>query len=437
MKKWILILMGFCLIPILVQAKHHAKQETHNWPHLRGPNVNGLVDMGNPPVEWSEDTNIRWKVKIPGTGFATPIIWGDKIFVQTAVKTDKTVEVAQNARKPLPTHIYQFKLLALDRKSGDVVWEKIVNEAVPHEGTHKTANYAATSGVTDGEHLYAFYGSWGLYCFDFDGNLKWDKDFGDMRVAGSFGEGSSPTIHGNTLIINWDHQGASFIVALDKRTGEEIWRTARPERTTWVTPIVVEHKGTQQIIVGASGKTRSYDLKTGDVLWECAGLGSNVIPTALYADGIVYVTSGHKDPAMLAISLDKAKGDITGTDAVLWTVTGNKTPYVSSPLLSGNNIYSMRKTSNILFCFNAKTGETVFGPVRLQGVNPIYSPLVGTGDRIYLAGLSGKTFVIKNGSEFEVLAENKLDEGTGASPIIAGDELYLRGTEHLYCIAAN
>ncbi len=436
MKKWILILMGFCLIPILVQAKHHAKQETHNWPHLRGPNVNGLVDMGNPPVEWSEDTNIRWKVKIPGTGFATPIIWGDKIFVQTAVKTDKTVEVAQNARKPLPTHIYQFKLLALDRKSGDVVWEKIVNEAVPHEGTHKTANYAATSGVTDGEHLYAFYGSWGLYCFDFDGNLKWDKDFGDMRVAGSFGEGSSPTIHGNTLIINWDHQGDSFIVALDKRTGEEIWRTARPERTTWVTPLVVEHKGTQQIIVGASGKTRSYDLKTGDVLWECAGLGSNVIPTAVYADGIVYVTSGHRQPAMQAISLDKAKGDITGTDAVLWTVTDN-TPYVSTPLLSGNNIYSIKSTRSILACYNAKTGETVFGPERLQGINRIYAPLVGTSDRVYIAGLAGTTFVIKNGSEFEVLAKNKLDEGTGASPIIAGDELYLRGTEHLYCIAAN
>ena len=206
-----LILVGVCLIPILVQAKHHAKKETHNWPHLRGPNANGLVDKGNPPVEWSEDTNIRWKVKIPGTGHATPIIWGDKIFVQTAVKTDKTVDVAQNARKPLPTHIYNFMLLALDRKSGDVVWEKTVREALPHEGTHKTANYAGTSGVTDGEHLYAFFGSWGLYCFDFDGNLKWDKDLGDMRVAGSFGEGSSPTIHGNTLIINWDHQALRLL----------------------------------------------------------------------------------------------------------------------------------------------------------------------------------------------------------------------------------
>ena len=437
MKKWFWILMGFCLIPILVQAKHHAVQETHNWPHWRGPNANGLVDTGNPPVEWSESTNIRWKAKIPGTGYATPIVWGDKIFVQTAIKTDKTVEVAQKGKKPLPTHIYQFKLLALDRKSGDVVWEKTVSEAVPHEGTHKTSNYASTSGVTDGEHLYAFFGSWGLYCFDFDGNLKWDKDLGDQRIAGSFGEGTSPTIHGNKLIINWDHQGDSFIVALDKRTGEEIWRTARNERTSWSTPMVVEHNGTQQIIVSASKKTRSYDLKTGDVLWECAGLGTNVIPTPVYADGIVYVTSGHRQPAMQAISLDKAKGDITGTDAVLWTVTDNNTPYVSSPLLSGNNIYCIKKTNGILSCYNAKTGGTVFGLQRLQGMGRIYSPLVGTGDRIYIAGLSGKTYVIKNGTEFEVLAQNKLDEGTSASPIIVGDELYLRGTEHLYCIAEN
>ena len=242
-------------------------------PTCEGPNANGLVDTGNPPVEWSEDTNIRWKTKIPGTGHATPIVWGDKIFVQTAVKTDKTVEVAQKAKKPLPTHIYQFKVLALDRKSGNVAWEKSVREAVPHEGTHKTSNYASTSGVTDGEHLYAFFGSWGLYCFDFDGNLKWDKDLGDMRVAGSFGEGSSPTIHGNALIINWDHQGASFIVALDKRTGEEIWRTARPERTTWVTPIVVEHKGTQQIIVSASKKNPKLRSQNRRCLMGMRGTG--------------------------------------------------------------------------------------------------------------------------------------------------------------------
>ena len=242
MKKWLWVLLGFCLIPLWVQAKHHKAGEAHNWPHWRGPNANGLVEDSNPPLEWSESENIRWKVKLPGLlGHATPIVWGDKIFVQTAVKTDKTVDAPQtgNRRPPMP-NVLQFKVLALNRKTGNTVWEKTVQEAAPHEGIHQTASYASTSGITDGEHLYAFFGSWGIYCFDFDGNLKWGKDLGDQKIAGSFGEGSAPALHGNTLIIKWDHQGDSFIVAMDKRTGEELWRKDRPERTTWTTPF---HRG--------------------------------------------------------------------------------------------------------------------------------------------------------------------------------------------------
>ncbi len=436
MKKWLWILMGFCLIPILVQAKHHAVQAVHNWPHWRGPHANGLVEEGNPPVEWSESTNIRWKAKIPGMGHATPIVWGDKIFVQTAVQTDKAVDAPREGRRPAPPYIYQFKILALDRNSGNAVWEKTAREAHPHEGIHQTASYASTSGVTDGEHLYAFFGSWGLYCFDFDGNLKWEKDLGDLKIAGSFGEGTSPTVHGNTLIINWDHQGDSFIVALDRRTGEDIWRRDRNERTTWTTPLVVEHNGTQQVIVSATRKTRSYDLKTGDVLWECGGLGANVIPTPVYANGVVYVMSGHRNPAMQAISLDRAKGDITGTDAVLWSLDDN-TPYVSSPLLYGNKIYALKKSNAILSCFNAETGEAFYGPKRLEGMRRAYASLVGANDRVYISDLMGTTVVIKNSSEFEILATNKLEEGTGASLVIAGNELYLRGSEHLYCIAED
>lgn len=439
MKKWLWVLLGFCLIPLWVQAKHHKAGEAHNWPHWRGPNANGLVEGSNPPLEWSESENIRWKVKLPGLlGHATPIVWGDKIFVQTAVKTDKTVDDAPqtgNRRPPMP-NVLQFKVLALNRKTGNTVWEKTVQEAAPHEGIHQTASYASTSGITDGEHLYAFFGSWGIYCFDFDGNLKWGKDLGDQKIAGSFGEGSAPALHGNTLIIKWDHQGDSFIVAMDKRTGEELWRKDRPERTTWTTPFIVEHDGTTQVIVSATQKTRSYDLKTGDILWECGGLGANVIPMPVYANGIVYVTSGHRNPAMQAISLDKAKGDITGTDAVLWSIADN-TPYVSSPLLYGDKIYALKKSNAILSCFNAKTGEAFYGPKRLAGMRRVYASLVGVSDRVYISDVDGTTLVIKNGPEFEVLATNKLDEGTGASPIIVGDELYVRGNEHLYCIAEN
>jgi outer membrane protein assembly factor BamB len=414
MKRMCLVLVLVCLTMVWEDAQA-------NWPHWRGPNENGLVEQGNPPLEWGEGKNIRWKAKIPGMGHATPIVWGDHIFVQTAVQT--------GADAP-----YQYKVLALDRNTGKVIWEKTVREARPHEGMHQTASFASTSGITDGEHLYAFFGSQGLYCLDMNGNVKWEKDFGKMYIKNSFGEGTSPTIYGNKMIINWDHEGDSFIVALDKKTGKEIWRTDRDEWTSWSTPLVIEHKGKHQVVVSASSRTRSYDLETGKLIWECSGLGSNVIPMPLYANGIVYVTSGHRNPAMQAIILDKAKGDITDSDAVLWSIAQD-TPYVSSPLLYGDRLYFMKNRNAILSCYNAKTGEAFFGPQRLEGMRSVYASLLGVNDRIYISSLEGITLVIKNGTEFEVLASNVLDEGIAASPVLVGDMLYLRGDSHLYCIA--
>ena len=353
---------------------------------------------------------------------------GDRIYVQAA-------EVATEAGL-LTDAVYRFRLLAIDRKTGTVIWDKTLRESPPADDSHhQTATYASTSGITDGEHLYAFFGSEGLYCLDFDGNVKWEKDLGDMRTKNSFGEGTSPTIHGNTLVVNWDHEGDSFIVAMDKRTGKELWRTPREEITSWATPMVIEHNGVNQVIVPASGKTRSYDLKTGKAIWECAGLGSNVIPSAVHSDGIVYVMSGHSRPAMQAISLDKAKGDIAGTDAVLWSLRQN-TPYVASPLLVGDRLYLMKGRNSILSCYNAKSGDLIYGPQRLpDGVGHVYASLTGTDDRFYVAGLDGTTMVVKNSAEYEGLAANELDQGIAASPMIVGDELYLRTYTHLYCIA--
>ena len=357
------------------------------------------------------------------------MLWGDYLYVQTAV--GGAVDSLLGAPK------YEYKLLALNRHSGEVAWQKTVREALPAEDSHhRTATFASNTGVTDGERLYAFFGSQGLYCFDFDGKLKWEKDFGDMTTRNSFGEGSSPAIHGNTLVINWDHEGDSFIVALDKRSGEEIWRQERNEPTSWSTPLLVKFAGRHQVIVSASGKTVSYDLKTGDVIWECSGLGTNVVPTPLFRDGVVYVASGHRRPAMQAIRLDKAKGDITGSEAVLWSIDQN-TPYVASPLLYGNRLFLTKNRNGILSCYNPATGEIVYGPERLEGIGDVYSSLVGVDDRIYISDLDGATMVIKNSSKFEPMATNVLDEGTAASVIVAGDVIYLRGYQHLYCIAAN
>ena len=400
--------------------------EQAQWPTLRGPNLNGLVNKGNPPVEWSEDKNIRWKTAIPGAGHASPILWGDYLYVQTAVagETDRDPE-------------YQYKLLAIHRDTGKIVWQKILREALPVEETHhRTASFASNTGITDGEHLYAYFGSQGLYCLDFEGNLKWEKDLGDMTTRNSFGEGSSPAIHGDIMVVNWDHERDSFIVALDKRSGKELWRQERNEPSSWSTPLIIEIAGQHQVIVSASNKTRSYDLKTGEIVWQCAGLGTNVIPTPLYQDGIVYVASGHRSPAMQAIRLDKAKDDITGTDAVVWSTEKN-TPYVASPLLYDDRLFMTKGRDAILSCYVPSTGEVIYGPQRLEDMGMIYASLVGNKDRIYISDLDGSTLVVNNSASFEPLATNVLDEGTAASLVVAGDVIYLRGHQHLYCIAAN
>ena len=407
-----------------------------DWPHWRGPNRNGLVDGANPPVEWSEGKNVRWKAPIPGLGHATPVVWGERIFVQTAVMTDKVVENTGGGRRRPPPNLFQYRVLALDRRTGEKIWDRTVREARPHEGMHRTASFASPSGITDGENLYAYFGSQGLYCLDMDGNLKWEKDLGKYWSRAAFGEGASPMIHGSTLVINWDHEGDSFIVALDKASGRELWRKARNEVTSWSTPLPVDHGGRTQVIVSASRRTRSYDLKTGALIWECGGLGTNVIPTPLYENGVVYVASGHRDPAMQAIDLAGAKGDVSGSDSVLWSISRN-TPYVSSPLLYGGRLFLMKGRGAILSCYNAGTGKPLFGPERLDGMGFVYASLVGAGGRVYICDLEGTTLVVRNGPEFEVMAKNTLDEGSGASPVVVGDAIYLRGRSHLYCIAED
>ncbi len=403
-----------------------APLQASQWPRWRGPNGNGRAE-GNPPVEWSESKNIRWKTAIPGTGHATPIMWDNRIYVQTAEEVrPKSEESAA---------VYQFKLLAIDRKTGKPVWEKVLREATQAQVEHDTSTQVNISGLTDGEHLYANFGSMGLYCLDFDGKIKWEKDLGEMQTHNNFGEGSTPTIHGNRMVVNWDHEGSSFIVALDKRTGKELWRTSRDEKTTWVSPAVIEHKGVNHVVVPATGKTRSYDLATGKLIWECAGLGALVVPTPIHADGIVYVTSGHSGSAMQAILLDKAKGDITGTDAVLWSISRN-TPYVSSPILYGDRMFFVKGREGILSSYNAKTGEQIYGPERLpRGVGHVYASLTGTKNHFYVPGRNGTTLTVKNSPMFEIMAANVLDQGISASPVIVDNELFLRTYTHLYCIA--
>ena len=429
MRKWLMVLLVFCLTSVVVDADQY-------WPQWRGPAGTGVAPEGDPPVAWSEDKNIRWKVELPGGGHATPIVWSDQVFVSVAVRTDNQGASGESRRGVQPTQELKYEVMALDRKTGKVVWQKTARQEMPHEGRKAEGSWASPSAVTDGKYLYVSFGSRGLYCYDLDGNLKWEKDLGDLQIYRGFGEGTSPVLYGNTLVVNWDHEAGSFIVALDKTTGKEVWRKDRDEGTTWTTPLAVDHNGKPQVIIPGTYKTRSYDLATGNLVWECAGLTRNVVPSPVYADGVVYIMSGFRGNLAQAIRLDKAKGDITDSDAIVWSYEQD-TPYVPSPLLYEDHLYFFKSNNGILSCLNAKTGEVIYGPTRLEGVQGFYASPVGAKGRVYLASQNGTTLVIKHGPEFEVLATNVLDESFNASPVIVDNEIYLRGARSLYCIAKD
>ena len=436
-----IIAVALAVLPLWAVAGEQALDANGQWPQWRGPLGTGVAPRGNPPVVWSEDRNVRWKIPVPGKGHSTPIIWGDRIFLTTAVPYGEALAPrsgpAAGAHHNLPSLRRQkLVVLAVNRHDGTMLWQRTVRRQQPHQSMHVTGSWASSSAVTDGEHLIASFGSYGLFGLDLNGELLWQTDLGDMQIKHGHGEGSSPALYGETLIVNWDHQDESFVVALDKRTGKQRWKVARDEGTSWSTPLVVEHGGKPQVIVAATKRVRSYDLATGRVIWECGGLSGNVVASPVAADGFVYVANSYDTRAMLAIRLEGAKGDITGTDAVAWA-RDRDTPYVPSPVLYGDMLCFLKHYQGFLTCVNAKTGNTLFGPQRLPGIQNVYASPLGAADRIYIVDLDGTAVVIQRGAEFELLARNQLEDSFSASPAVFGNELYLRGERYLYCIAKD
>jgi outer membrane protein assembly factor BamB len=409
-----------------------------NWPQWRGPYATGVSKTADPPVEWSETKNIRWKVEIPGRGSSSPVIWGDKVFVLSAVPVGVDAAASHQARggmKPLVAH--RSVIMALDRKTGKVLWEHTARETMPHEGAHpQFGTYASSSAFTDGQRVYAFFDSFGLYAYDMNGKLLWEKDLGDKKMRNEFGEGQTPVLHGGKIVVQWDHQGQSFITALDKVTGKELWRADRQEIDSWGTPLVVEHGGGAQVIAAAMNKVISYDLETGKVVWEGPGLTMNPIPSSVYEDGMVFAVSGFRGNKLHAIALAEAKGDITSSGAIKWSLNTD-TPYVPSPLLYDGVVYLLKGNTGILSAYDAKTGKPHFQLQRLEGVPNVFASPVGAKGRVYIAGQQGATIVIKQGPTYQVLATNTLEDGFDASPAVVDNELYLRGAKFLYSIGTK
>jgi outer membrane protein assembly factor BamB len=404
----------------------------------RGPLGTGVAPAADPPVEWSESRNIKWKVEIPGRGSASPVIWGDRIFLLTAIPAGVPIADAHKPRGGVsPRVAHQYKVLAISRADGKVVWERTAREEAPHEASHQdNGTWASSSAVTDGEHVIASFESRGIYCYDMNGTLVWQKDLGDKKMRNEFGEGSTPALHGNTLVVVWDHfvPGESFIAALDKRTGAERWRVKRDEIDTWATPAIVEEGGRTHVIVPGMNRLRSYDVTSGAILWETAGLTMNPIPSPVVGDGMVFATSGFRGNSLKAIKLAGATGDITNTPHVVWTLDRD-TPYVPSPLLYNGVLYILKTNNGLLSAFDARTGKPHYQVQRLEKAPNVFASPVGAAGRVYIPGRDGTTVVIKHGPTFEIVAENTLDDGFDASPAVVAREIYLRGYRYLYRIS--
>ena len=430
-----------------------------NWPQWRGPSGNGVALAGNPPIEWSEEKNVVWKIPVPGRGHSTPIIWGEQLFLLTAVPENGTADVSiplLNSKQvfgqqrsgrgggrggfgaPIEAKEHDFVTISYDRTTGEELWRRSARKETPHEGMSGMGSsehgYASGSPVTDGTHLYSYFGSRGLYCYGMDGELVWEKDLGDMKTRNAFGEGASPALAGDVLVIVWDEEGDSFIYALDKNSGEILWKKPRNERSSWSTPSIIEFEDQTQVVVNGTEAVRSYDLKSGDLIWECSGQTANAIPSPVHQDGIVIAMSGFRGNALHAIQLGK-KGVLTDTDAVVWS-HDRGTPYVPSPLLFDDKLWFCQKNDGILSCFGATSGEAFYSQERL-GIRGVYASPIAAGNRVYIAGRDGNTVVVENSTQFKILKTNRLEEKFDASPVVVGDYLYLRGQNNLYCIGES
>jgi len=426
----------------LALAAPGAGAEAH-WPAWRGPDNNGAAPQGNPPTTWSETENIKWKVALPGSGQSTPVVWGDKMFILAAAPADGSAVVrggedegggrGRRMSTGSPRVDWIFEIVCLDRNSGEILWRQTAARERPQEGHHPTGSFAPYSAVTDGKHVWASFGSRGLYCYDLEGKLQWSQPLAKMETRMGFGEGSSPALTDDAVIVLQDHEGQSRIGAYAKADGKLLWEKNRDEITSWSTPHVVTEGGVTQVITNATDRIRSYNAATGDVIWECGGMTVNVVPTPLTGFGKAYCASGFRGAALTAVDLSST-GDVTGKPA--WHI-GEHTPYVPTPLLYGERLYYLEGLNARISCANAKTGEVIFARKSIESLGLVYASPVGAGGHVYVADRGGMVAVLADSDSFEVVATNKLDDGFDASPVVAGDTLYLKGNTYLYCIAAS
>ena len=417
-----------------------------NWPGWRGPGSLGISEDAVIPVVWDMSKNVKWKVAVPGLGHSSPIVWGDKVFVTTAVSTDPKEDYWEKGfprieRKPDAAEI-SWKVLCFDRDTGKLLWDQTAIRKKPTNARHTKNSYASQTPVTDGAFIYAFFGDQGIFCYDFQGKLIWSRDLGTFTMRNAWGLGSSPVLYKNLVIQTCDQEtGGSFLIALDKRTGTTVWKTDRDEASSWSTPYLYTQGERPELVVNATRAVRSYDPETGKLLWECRGPATSITtPTPTFSNGLIIVSSGFIVEPVRPVTAFRpgATGDITlkeGESASKYIAWRQSTaaPYIPSPIAYRDYVFVLFD-QGFISCYDAKTGKEIYGKQRIDvGANFSASP-VAAGGKLYLMSEDGDVYVISAGAAYELLAKNSLGEAVMASPAISGGKMFVRALKHLYCI---
>lgn len=414
-----------------------------NWPQWRGPDGTGISTEKNLPAEWNTAKNIKWKTAIDGRGHSSPIVWENKIFITTAIEGAE-VPGAKAAKHILgdkefvhPDSLgankkHTFKVVALNRDSGKILWQATAWEGTPYDDRHRKSSYAASTPATDGKLVYAYFGSEGMYAYDFNGKLAWKADVGKLANLG-MGTATSPILFENLVILQCDEDNGegSFIVALDKKTGKQVWKTPRKIQISWSTPLLVRTAKRAELIASGTESIIAYDPATGKELWTHKGLESNAIPSPVANNEMVYLVAGYPAKITMAIKLG-GSGDLTGTPNVPWQYSKG-TAYVPSPILYGDYLY-LTTDRGVLTCIDAKTGEVKYEGGRIPIPATFTASPVAFDGKILMTSEDGDTFIVKAGPKHEILGTNSVGEPVYASPAIADGRIYIRGEKNIYCI---
>lgn len=438
----IVVIVGIVLAVLFSGLTAGAATGT-NWPAWRGPSGQGISDEKNLPKDWSATKNIKWKTPIAGRGHSSPIVWGNKVFLTTAVEGEtvpgaRAVTHIDEGKEYLhPDSVgadrkHTFKVICLNRDTGKILWEQTAFTGTPYDNRHRKASFASSTPVTDGKYVYAFFGTEGIFAYDLNGKLAWKANVGKLGTFG-MGVGTSPILYENLVIVQGDEDSGagSFIVGLDKKTGAEVWRTPRKVQASWATPLLINNGKQAQIITVGNEFVISYDPANGKELWRHKGVESNAIPSPVANNEMVFISAGFPAKIAMAINLGSS-GDVT--DTVVWKYAKG-TAYVPSPILYGDYLY-LTTDRGILTCLDAKTGEVKYEGGRIPVPTTFTASPIAYDGLILLTSEDGDTFMVKAGPKHEVLGTNSVGEPVYASPAVADGKIFIRGEKNLYCIGS-